>query len=87
MEPSPVMNKTVLLGKCQYEKNKDHPNIIEVIPIKGCPPTMEGVREAFSQIGIELDPIIIKNIDKRTGFLMKKYEGKPEFEENFFQII
>ncbi|MFW9952684.1 MAG: DUF362 domain-containing protein, partial [Candidatus Thorarchaeota archaeon] len=87
MEPSPGMNKTVLLGKCQYEKNKDHPDINEMIPIKGCPPTMEEVREAFSQIGIELDPIIIKNIDKGVGFLMKKYEGKPEFEENFFQII
>jgi uncharacterized protein (DUF362 family) len=86
MEPSPGMNKTVLLGKCQYEKNKDHPYIKEMIPIKGCPPTMEEVRDAFNQIGIELDPGIVKNIDKGAGILMKKYQGKPEFEDQFFQV-
>ncbi len=84
MEPSPGMNKTVLFGKCQFEKNKDHPYINEMIPIKGCSPTMEEVKEAFSQIGIEIDPMIIKKIDKGVGILMKKYEGKPEFEEKFF---
>jgi len=86
MEPTPGMNKTVLLGKCQYEKNKDHPDINEMIPIKGCPPSMEEVRKAFSQIGIEINPMIFKNMDKGAGFLMRKYKGKPEFVENFFQI-
>ncbi|MHA1764321.1 MAG: DUF362 domain-containing protein, partial [Promethearchaeota archaeon] len=27
MEPSPGMNKTILVGQCQVNKNKDHPNI------------------------------------------------------------
>ncbi len=86
MEPTPGMNKTVLLGKCQYDKNKDHPDINVMIPIKGCPPSMEDVRKAFSQIGIEINPMIFKNMDKGAGFLMRKYKGKPEFEEKFFQI-
>jgi hypothetical protein len=47
---------------------------------------MEEVRDAFNQIGIELDPGLVKNIDKGAGILMKKYQGKPEFEERFFQV-
>ncbi len=87
MEPSPGINKTILIGQCQYDKNKDHPNIKEMIPIRGCPPSMEDVRKAFSQIGIEMNLMIFKNVDKGAGFLMRKYRGRPEFEENFFQIV
>ncbi len=85
-EPSPGMNKTILIGQCQYNKNKDHPNIKEMIPIRGCPPSTEDVRHAFSQIGIELPANMFKNIDKAAGFLMSKYKRRPEFEESFFQI-
>ncbi|MFX1572269.1 MAG: DUF362 domain-containing protein [Promethearchaeota archaeon] len=85
-EPTPGMNKTILIGQCQYNKNKDHPDIKEMIPIKGCPPSMEDVRQAFSQIGIELPSAMVQNMDKGVGFLMAKYKGRPEFEEAFFQI-
>ena len=87
MEPTPGMNKTILIGQCQYNKNKDHPNIKEMIPIKGCPPSMDDVRHAFSQIGIELPASMFQNITKGgAGFLMAKYKGRPEFEESLFQI-
>jgi hypothetical protein len=86
-EPTPGMNKTILIGQCQVNKNKNHPDIKEVIPIKGCPPSMEDVRHAFSQIGIELPGGMLDNTNKAgAGFLMAKYKGRPEFEESFFQI-
>jgi hypothetical protein len=34
MKPKGGKNKTVLLGKCMYEANKDDPNIKELIAIK-----------------------------------------------------
>ncbi|MFX1374601.1 MAG: DUF362 domain-containing protein [Promethearchaeota archaeon] len=86
-EPSPGMNKTVLIGQCQYNKNKDHPNIKEMIPIKGCPPSIEDVRHAFSQIGIELPSTLLESASREgVGFLMAKYKGRPEFDESFFQV-
>lgn len=85
-EPTPGMNKTVLFGKCQYNKHKDHPDIKEMIPIRGCPPSLDDVRNAFSQIGIELPSGMFQNMSKGAGFLMAKYKGRPEFDESFFQV-
>ena len=86
MEPSPGMNKTILIGQCQYNKNKDHPNIKEMIPIRGCPPNTDDVITAFSQIGIKLPTTLFQNVNKGAGSLMAKYKGRPEFEESFFQV-
>ena len=67
--------------------NKDHPDIKEMIPVKGCPPSIEDVKQAFSQIGIELPGSMLDNMTKAgAGFLMAKYKDRPEFEESFFQI-
>ncbi|MFX1456863.1 MAG: DUF362 domain-containing protein [Promethearchaeota archaeon] len=85
-EPSPGMNKTILIGQCQYNKNKDHPNIKEMIPIRGCPPAPDDIRNAFSQIGIELPAAMLENTGAAVGFLMAKYKGRAEFDESFFQV-
>jgi uncharacterized protein (DUF362 family) len=85
--PTPGMNKTILIGQCQVNMNKDHPDIKEMIPINGCPPSMEDVRHAFSQIGIELPGGMLDNSNKSgAGLLMAKYKGRPEFDESLFQI-
>jgi uncharacterized protein (DUF362 family) len=86
MEPSPGMKKTLLIGKCIYEAHKDNPNIHEMIAVKGCPPDLTSVVEAFYKAGIETDPSIIENWEANLGQLMKKYEGRPEFNESFFHI-
>ena len=86
MKPTPGKNKTILIGKCMYEANRDHPHIQEMIAVKECPPSPKSVVKAFHQAGIEIDPIIFENIDKAPGFFMRKYEGKPEFEESFFIV-
>jgi len=86
MKPTPEKKKTILIGKCMYEANKDHPNIQEMIPVKGCPPSPKTVVKALHKAGIEVNPVIFEHMDKAPGFFMEKYEGKPEFEESFFTV-
>jgi uncharacterized protein (DUF362 family) len=86
MQPTPGMEKTILVGKCIYQAHKDNPNIKEMIAVKGCPPKPKSLLKAFHQAGIEVDPSLFENVDKLPGFLMSRYEGKPEFEETFFQV-
>ncbi len=42
MRPTPGKNKTILIGKCMYDANRDHPHIQEMIGVKGCPPLFQG---------------------------------------------
>ncbi len=86
MTPTPGKKKTILLGKCMYQANKNHPNINEMIAVKGCPPSPKDIVAAFHQAGIELAPSIFENIAKLPGFLMDRYKNKPEFEESFFTL-
>jgi uncharacterized protein (DUF362 family) len=86
MEPTPGMNKTVLLGKCMYQKHKDNPDIKEMLSVKGCPPKIEDVIEKLQEAGIEVNTEMFKNVDKAPGMYMARYEGKPEFDEAFHQV-
>jgi uncharacterized protein (DUF362 family) len=86
MGPTAGNKKTVLLGKCMYRANKDHPNINEMIAVKGCPPSPEHIMKALHQAGIEVDPAFFENLDQLPGLVMQRYEGKPEFDEDLFKI-
>jgi len=86
MQPTAGKKKTILLGKCMYQLHKDNPDINEMIAIKGCPPQAKSIVKAFHQAGIEINPAIIENADTAPGFFMKRYEGKPEFEEAHFKV-
>jgi uncharacterized protein (DUF362 family) len=85
MKPTPG-KKTVLIGKCLYAANKNHPNIGEMIAVKSCPPSPEAIIDAIHQAGIDISPEILLNLDKAPGFFMRKYEGKPEFDDSFFRV-
>ncbi|MBI4961692.1 MAG: DUF362 domain-containing protein [Desulfomonile tiedjei] len=85
MKPTPG-KKTVLIGKCLYEANKDNPDIGKMISVKTCPPSPDAVVKALHQVGVEVNPEIFKHMDMAPGFFTKKYEGKPEFDESFFRI-
>ena len=87
MKPTPGKKKTILLGRCMYEANRNHPDIKEMIPVKGCPPSSKAITEALHKAGIEVNPAIIENIDKAPGLFMRKYEGKPEFDESLFTVL
>ena len=86
MKPTPGKKKTILLGKCIYQANKDNPDIQEMIAVKGCPPSTKQIVNAFHQAGIPLNPKVFENMDSVPGFFMKKYEGRPEFDESFFRV-
>ncbi len=86
MKPTPGMNKTILVGQCIYNANKDDPNIKEMIAIKGCPPSVEEVQSALKQADIKVPSYIFKNIDKAPLLFMGRYKDNPEFEESFYQV-
>ncbi|MFH2099626.1 MAG: DUF362 domain-containing protein [Pseudomonadota bacterium] len=86
MEPAPGMHHTILLGKCIWDKNKNHPAIQNALPIKGCPPKAEDIMGALAGAGIQADPALFANIDLLPGFFMARYAGKPEFDESFFTV-
>jgi uncharacterized protein (DUF362 family) len=87
MKPTPGKRKTILIGNCMYKANRDDANIKEMIAAKGCPPDLKGILEALQRAGIDVSPAFFKDMDMAAGYFMKKYEGKPEFEESFFKIV
>jgi uncharacterized protein (DUF362 family) len=86
MKPTPGKKKTVLVGKCMVQANKDNADIKEMIPVKGCPPNLKETLKALRQAGIDASPTFFENMDAGAGYYMKRYEGKPEFEESFFKV-
>jgi uncharacterized protein (DUF362 family) len=86
MKPSPGKRKTILLGKCIYQANKDDPRIREMIAVKGCPPSPRQIVDAFHHAGISVDSEVIEHLESMPGMFMKKYERKAEFDETFFAL-
>jgi uncharacterized protein (DUF362 family) len=86
MQPRPGKKKTILFGKCMCQAHKDNADIREMIPIKGCPPKAAAIVKAFKQAGIDVEPEIFENIQKLPGNFLKRFEGRPEFEEHHFKI-
>jgi uncharacterized protein (DUF362 family) len=86
MQPTPGMRKTILLGKCIYQANKNHPDIQEMIAVKGCPPDHEKIVAALHQAGIPVDANIFDQADMMPGLFMARYQSDPAFDERFFQI-
>jgi uncharacterized protein (DUF362 family) len=87
MKPIPGKKKTILLGKCMYQANKDNPDIQEMIAVKGCPPSPKAIVKALHKAGIDVNPALFENIEQLPGFYMSRYQGNPEFDESFFKII
>jgi uncharacterized protein (DUF362 family) len=86
IKPTPGMNKTILLGQCIYQANKDSPDIKEMIAIRGCPPKTDDVVTALKQAGIEVDPTMFANVDLLPGYFLPRYAGKPEYDEAFHRV-
>lgn len=69
---------------CRY--NHDHPNIRMEIPIKGCPPTLKNIIQGLGKAGLEVKGGLLEGLEKGPGPSTSRYEGHPEFSENFFQV-
>jgi uncharacterized protein (DUF362 family) len=85
MKPEPG-KKTILLGQCMVNENKDYQEAVELIKVRGCPPRVTEVIIALQGAGIEVNPDILNNIEKAWGFFMARYAEKPEFDESFFSV-
>lgn len=83
---TPGKRHTILLGKCICRANKDNPDIPNPIPVKGCPPSPRSILEALRRAGIDASPELFEHMDHTQAVHMKKYEGRPEFDESFFRI-
>ncbi len=86
MKPTPGKKKTILLGKCMYQANKNNPDIQEMIAIKGCHPKPESIMKALHKAGIMVAPALFENIDQLPCLFMSRYDGKSEFDEAFFNM-
>ncbi|RJR42012.1 MAG: DUF362 domain-containing protein [Desulfobacteraceae bacterium] len=86
MKPTAGHKKTILMGKCMVQANKNHPDIQELIAVKGCPPQPEAIVEALHKAGIPVNPVVFEKKKELPGLLMKNYEGRPEFDESFFRV-
>ena len=86
MKADPKKKHTILLGKCMYQAHKDHPGFESMHAIKGCPPKKNQIIKALNDAGIMFDHNIVEHAESLQGFLMKYYEGRPEFEPGHFTI-
>jgi len=86
MAPTPGKKKTILIGKCIYQANKNHSDIKEMFAVKGCPPSVKQIVEAFHNAGIPIKPDIFEAKEQFPSFFMKKYEGKPDFDMDLFRV-
>ena len=86
MAPRPGKKKTILLGQCMCKLHKDNPVINEAIRVDGCPPDPGDLIRAFHRAGIDVDQNILHNYEQLPGFLMARYQNKPEFDEGFFRL-
>jgi hypothetical protein len=75
-----------LLGQCQVKLNRKNPNIKDCVMVKGCPPKKSEFINAFKKLGIQLPDNPIEWMNNLPSFFMAQYDGKPDFEENFYKL-
>jgi Ni,Fe-hydrogenase III small subunit len=86
MQPTPGRGKTILFGKCMVQAHRDNAEIRAPIAIKGCPPKPKAIADALLKAGIAIDPTLFDNLETLPGKLLKRYEGKAEFDEALFTV-
>jgi uncharacterized protein (DUF362 family) len=86
MQPTPGMQKTILVGKCMYTAHKKNPAIRELIAVKGCPPQPKELLSALRKAGIEAESSWFEKMDQLPGLFMARYTNRPEFEEGYFHV-
>jgi uncharacterized protein (DUF362 family) len=86
MNPTPGKKHTILLGRCMTRRHRDNPAIAHAIAVAGCPPKPGDIARAFQEAGIPVDSSLLESHAVYPGRFLKKYFGRPEFDEAFFQV-
>ncbi len=87
MEPSGQASKTFLLGKCQVDKNLEHSNGKEIIPIRGCPPSLDRIEKVLTDNGV---PVSRGEYAGYRQYVMNRYLKKPEIfppEDYYMDVV
>ena len=86
-DPEGGHKHTLLVGQCQVKRNKHNPLINHCVEIGGCPPRAEDFYKAYKELGIDLPESFNEQVKKIPEiFYLPRYEGKSEFNEDFFRI-
>ncbi len=83
MQASPGFEKTVLFGKCPTVSNKNNPNIKQAIKIKGCPPDLNELAGAMSDIGVNID---LKQVDSFRSYMYQKTMAQEGYDMDLYAI-
>jgi hypothetical protein len=75
----------LLVGECQVKKNGANPAIDHCVRIRGCPPSRTGLVEAYAELGIELPDDFLEWMRTNSETHLKRYAGKPEFDDSFYR--
>ncbi|UCC59293.1 MAG: DUF362 domain-containing protein [Dehalococcoidia bacterium] len=86
LDPSGIHKHTLLVGQCQVKRNSKNPLINHCVNINGCPPSREGLLEAYAELGIDLPHDFLERMRTSSETYMKRYAGNPEFDESFYKI-
>lgn len=86
MGPSGKAKKVVLLGKCMSALHADNPDIPESFPVRGCPPKVEDIISAIEKAGIPIEGEMLRNFETAPAMHLRRYTGKPGFDETFHRI-
>uniref|UniRef100_A0A831ZJ08 DUF362 domain-containing protein n=1 Tax=Desulfacinum infernum TaxID=35837 RepID=A0A831ZJ08_9BACT len=86
MNPTPGKKHTILLGRCMTRRHRDNPAIAHAIAVAGCPPKPEDIASAFQEAGIPVESAVLESHAVYPGRFLKKYLGRPEFDEAFFRV-
>lgn len=84
MRPLPGKKKTILVGQCMCNLNRNDPSINELIMVDGCPPDPVEAGMALQKAGIPVQLAIFQNLEPGLSFFLGKYRDKPEFQESFY---
>jgi len=86
-DPEGGHKHTLLVGQCQVKRNGQNSQINHCVKIRGCPPSDEDFYNAYKELGIDLPDNFKEQVQKIPEiFLLPKYNGKSEFQEDFFRI-
>ena len=86
LQPTEGHRHTLLVGQCQVKLNGDSPSINHCVKIGGCPPSRTALVAAYAELGIELPDDFLEWMGRVSETYMKRYAGKPEFDEAFYRI-
>lgn len=76
-------DKTILLGNCIIKANEHNSNIKHAIKVKGCPPSEQDLISSLKTVGIDVnDKAYMDYVETQS----KKYDGKPEFNWDFYKV-